>query len=169
MPSAHTRVIKIFIAIVAVVFALSVFEVALRIVGFSYPLRYVYDSDIGYRLRPGFEGIQSYPIRSIREETSRKLGVPDFFYPDRRLETFSRKHGIPFFSLARACQEYADRTGTYLAGFSNTTLGRGHWNQNGHRFAANELSREICGAMRRIKPPEDFIKHNSPGKFRPTR
>ncbi len=31
-----------------------------------------------------------------------------------------------------------------MHGFKNTAMGRGHWNEEGHRFAGEILVNEIC-------------------------
>jgi hypothetical protein len=75
------------------------------------------------------------------------LGVPDLFYPDRRVEKFCQKHGIPVLLLGPSFQEYAVRRQVYLHGFG-PDLGTGHWNQDGHRLAGETIARWLCPQLR---------------------
>ena len=50
------RSVKLLLAAGGVLFGLLVAEVALRVVGYSYPVFYVADEGRGYALRPGMEG-----------------------------------------------------------------------------------------------------------------
>ena len=45
--------------------------------------------------------------------------------------------------LAPAMLEYAEANHTYLHGFENKEMGRGHWNQAGHRLAAELIAQTI--------------------------
>jgi hypothetical protein len=72
-----------------------------------------------------------------------ETGAADFDYADRRLRDFGRAAGIPVTSLAEPLRAAAVRTGKYLNGFPNTAAGEGHWNELGHRFAAEVLAREF--------------------------
>lgn len=61
----------------------------------------------------------------------------DFDQPDRILESFSRQEGITFLDLMPKFREYHRNTGTYLHGFGSSP--GGHWNENGHRLAAEKI------------------------------
>lgn len=91
-------------------------------------------------------GAQVHPDPSVTAQYLRSLGVRDMFYPDRRLEKFCQRKGIPILLLAPAFQEYAVAHQVYLHGF-NSGLGCGHWNQNGHRLAGNLIARWLCGQL----------------------
>jgi hypothetical protein len=80
---------------------------------------------------------------SVRAEFSRRLGVADLFYPDRRVQDFCRQAGIPVLLLAPDFQEYATQRRVFLHGFKNS-LGSGHWNRNGHRLAGEMLGKWLC-------------------------
>ncbi|UVT19558.1 MAG: SGNH/GDSL hydrolase family protein [Nitrospira sp.] len=58
----------------------------------------------------------------------------DYEQPDRILEGFARESGITFLKLMPAFREYHVKTGEYLHGFGASH--QGHWNQEGHRLAA---------------------------------
>ena len=90
--------------------------------------------------------VQVYPDRGLRREFAQALGVSDLDYPDRRIDAFARRSAIPAISLLDPLRAYADRNGAYLHGFDNTRLGTGHWNETGHRLAADNISRKLCAA-----------------------
>ena len=41
-------------------------------------------------------------------------------------------------------REYALNNNVFFHGFSNTQLGTGHWNKEGHNFASNLISQTLC-------------------------
>ena len=87
--------------------------------------------------------IQVNPNPAVRQTYARALGVPDLFYPDHRLAGFCQEHHIPVLLLAPSFQEYATRHQVYLHGFGKT-LGKGHWNQQGHRLAGKTIAAWLC-------------------------
>uniref|UniRef100_A0A7C3Z2Q0 SGNH/GDSL hydrolase family protein n=1 Tax=Desulfobacca acetoxidans TaxID=60893 RepID=A0A7C3Z2Q0_9BACT len=98
-------------------------------------------------------GIQVHPDSAVRAGYARQLGVPDLFYPDRRVEQFCRQHGIPVLLLAPAFQAYATEHQVFLHGFRGN-LGSGHWNQAGHRLAGEMLAKWLCQQFPFGKPRE---------------
>ena len=88
--------------------------------------------------------IQVHPDAQVRKEFCETNKVNDLLYPDKRLRAFAQKRSIESVMLAEPLQRMADETGVYLHGFSNTKMGRGHWNENGHR-AAGKLIAEVMG------------------------
>jgi hypothetical protein len=88
--------------------------------------------------------IQVHPRRELREALQAKLGVDDLLYPDRRLAEFGQKHGIRVLPLAPQMQRIAEERGIYLHGFENSGMGRGHWNAEGHRLAAELIAQRLC-------------------------
>jgi hypothetical protein len=87
--------------------------------------------------------IQGNPNPSMRNAYAKALGVPDLFYPDHRLAGFCQGHHIPVLLLAPSFQEYATQHKVYLHGFGKT-LGKGHWNQQGHRLAGQTIAKWLC-------------------------
>ncbi|WP_447987265.1 hypothetical protein [Nitrospira sp. Nam74] len=79
---------------------------------------------------------QVHPERS--EQLMKMYKLPfDFDQPNRILEQFSTREQIEFLDLMPTFREYHRKTGTYLHGFG---LNRGgHWNENGHRLAAETM------------------------------
>jgi lysophospholipase L1-like esterase len=88
--------------------------------------------------------IQVHPDRKLREALQAELGVPDLFYPDRRIAEFAKRRGIQAVPLASEMQRLAEGDGTYFHGFASAGLGRGHWNPAGHRAAAEIIARSLC-------------------------
>ena len=72
------------------------------------------------------------------------LGVMDLFYPDRRIQSIGNKYGFPVITTAQRLQKSAEQEGVFMHGFKNAAMGRGHWNEEGHRFAGEILVNEIC-------------------------
>ena len=75
---------------------------------------------------------------------SDRLGVPDLFYPDRRIAALGTRDRFAVLNLAQPLQTYAKQHHLYLRGFRNTTMGGGHWNADGHRLAGEMIARKIC-------------------------
>jgi hypothetical protein len=88
--------------------------------------------------------IQIHPDRQVRQTLQMKLGVPDLFYPDRRIDEFTKKQGIRAIPLAYEMLQQAERSWVYFHGFEKTRMGIGHWNQSGHRAAAEIIARNLC-------------------------
>jgi hypothetical protein len=81
---------------------------------------------------------------SKRLEFMRELGIEDLNYADRRIADFSAREGIPLTILAPAFSAYAEANNTYLNGFNRTNFGTGHWNETGHRLAADVIAADLC-------------------------
>lgn len=90
-------------------------------------------------------GIQVHPDAQLREKAAAQLGVDDLFYPDRRLKAFLEDHGVMVLSLAPSFQRYAEEHKAFLHGFRNAgELGKGHWNEEGHRLAGDMIAKWIA-------------------------
>jgi predicted GNAT superfamily acetyltransferase len=87
---------------------------------------------------------QVYPDPVVRQNVMRKAGLTDLFYADTRIRKFAERNGIPVLTLAPTFQEYADAHKVFLHGFPQRNLGEGHWNQEGHRLAAEMISNKLC-------------------------
>ena len=92
--------------------------------------------------------IQVHPDAKVREAMRAKLGVPDLFYPDRRLEQFARGQGLVAVPIAPEMQRLAESTGAYYHGFGEKSLGKGHWNAAGHSAAAGIIARHLCAELK---------------------
>jgi len=102
---------------------------------------------------------QVLPDPAKRLEITRKLGVADLFYADNRIGDFGEREGIPVTNLAPALAEYAGAHQVYLNGFNGANFGTGHWNENGHRLAAEVIAHDLCesatrGASRAVAAAE---------------
>ena len=90
--------------------------------------------------------IQVHPDAKLRAALQAKLGVPDLFYPDRRVAALAEKGGMLVLPLAPEMQALAEKDGTHFHGFDEASRGRGHWNADGHRAAAAIIARRLCSA-----------------------
>ncbi|MEO6201844.1 MAG: SGNH/GDSL hydrolase family protein, partial [Nitrospirales bacterium] len=68
----------------------------------------------------------------------------DLDYPEQRLRALGEIEGFPVLNLLYDFQQYAEQHHAHLHGFSNTKLGAGHWNEQGHELAAQLISKRIC-------------------------
>jgi hypothetical protein len=89
-------------------------------------------------------GDQVQPNAAYTDRFMRSLGIEDVFGPDRRVAEFGRKHGFDVITLAPRLQKTAREKGIYMHGFGSN-LGHGHWNKDGHRYAAEILAEHLCG------------------------
>jgi hypothetical protein len=79
---------------------------------------------------------QSHPEKA--EQLNRQYGRSfDFEQPDRILKEFAKRESITLLQIAPAFREYHLKTGKYLHGFGSSI--EGHWNESGHRLAAEEI------------------------------
>jgi hypothetical protein len=79
---------------------------------------------------------QSHP--EAAEQLTKQYGLAfDYEQPDRILAEFARQESITLLQLMPAFRSYHLKTGTYLHGFGLSIVG--HWNEHGHRLAAEEI------------------------------
>ena len=88
--------------------------------------------------------IQVHPDPEVRAQLQRKLGVEHLLYPDQRLAEFGKRNGVPVLPLAPSMQRLAEERGAFFHGFENVGIGRGHWNAEGHRVAAELIAQHVC-------------------------
>jgi len=88
---------------------------------------------------------QVLPEMEKREALLRQLGVNDLAYANRRIRDFGTREGIAVIDLAPALSSYALTNHVYLNGFNQTNFGAGHWNETGHRVAAEAIAAGLCG------------------------
>jgi len=88
----------------------------------------------------GSSGVQVYPNPAARLDFTRRLGINDLFYPDRRIKALGDREGTEVVNLAPTLQEYADQSGAFLHG----TGGFGHWNVLGHRRVGEQVAEKLC-------------------------
>jgi hypothetical protein len=94
---------------------------------------------------------QVIPDPAKRQQLANKLGVADLSYADNRISEFAHRAGIPVTTLAPALAKFADAHHVYLNGFNTTNFGSGHWNESGHRLAAEVIAEDLCsGAEDRL-------------------
>jgi hypothetical protein len=94
------------------------------------------------------DGAQVTPDTARRRALAADLRVPDLFEPERRLERLGLRQGFAVLALAPLFAAQAVATGEYFHGFGDN-LGRGHWNERGHRAAASLLSAWLADRLPR--------------------
>ncbi len=93
---------------------------------------------------PVTAAVQVDPDPAVRERTQQSLGVPDLFYIERHLDSLARSIGAREVPLAYEMQRRAQADRVYFHGFQRTGMGKGHWNERGHRAAADIVARSLC-------------------------
>jgi hypothetical protein len=88
--------------------------------------------------------IQTHPDPTVRGRFERDLDVRDLLYPENRILALAGKEKIDAVLLVQSFRSYAEKNQVYLHGFSNSALGSGHLNENGHRLAGELVSDHIC-------------------------
>jgi len=91
---------------------------------------------------------QIHPDLHRRQEIATTLGLPDLLYPDHRVASWAERHGVDLLSLAQPLGSYAQTHQVFLHGFSNATIGDGHWNVEGHRLAGSLIAEKVCSMQR---------------------
>jgi hypothetical protein len=91
----------------------------------------------------GSNAIQVHPSPASRQDFMRRLRIDDLFYPDRRVQSFCEREGIPVLNLAPSLQAYAEQHNIFLHGFGEN-IGNGHWNPSGHRLAGELIAQRLC-------------------------
>jgi hypothetical protein len=86
---------------------------------------------------------QVHPKPSVRERYANELGVPDLFYPERRLAQIAQSEGFHLIAMVEQMQKEATLRNTYLHGFENTAWGEGHWNKEAHFLAAEIIAADM--------------------------
>ena len=89
-------------------------------------------------------GIQVHPEPSVREAFMESLDTRDLFYADLRIKALGEREGFAVLNLAQPFQSDAEERQVFLHGFENATLGKGHWNAEGHRLAGQMVAQQIC-------------------------
>jgi hypothetical protein len=92
---------------------------------------------------------QVIPDRAKRLAFMQALGVSDLSYADERIKALGERERIPVTILAPALSSYAETHQIYINGFNESNLGGGHWNETGHRLAAETIASSMCGSANR--------------------
>ena len=100
----------------------------------------------GFLLVTLSNSIQDHPDPAPGVALAAEMGVPDLFYPDRRLASFAAMQGIASLALAPTFAERARAERIYFHG-SGAFIGHKHWNATGHALAAELMGTKICGEM----------------------
>jgi hypothetical protein len=91
-------------------------------------------------------GKQVIPDPTARFNLLQDAGLKDFFYAEGRIKALGERESLPVLNLAPPFQSYAEQHQVFLHGFG-ATLGKGHWNQEGHRLAGEIISGWLCDGI----------------------
>lgn len=83
--------------------------------------------------------IQVHPQVEERRRYLEAWGLRDLSYPNRRIAACCQRENIALLDLVPGFRADVERRGVALHGFKRT-LGRGHWNAEGHRLAAELIA-----------------------------
>lgn len=98
-------------------------------------------------------GVQVNPDPALRRTYMEQMGVDNLFYSDLRIKALGERRGFAVLNLAPPFQAYAEQHHVFLHGFSNTRMGFGHWNANGHRYAGELIAQRLCDLLERPTSP----------------
>ena len=80
----------------------------------------------------------------LAAQFNKEYGVVfDYEQPNRIFGEFARQKGITLLQLMPIFKNYHLKTGQYLHGFGPSIVG--HWNEHGHRLAADEIFKFLTG------------------------
>lgn len=68
----------------------------------------------------------------------------NLFEQERRLSIHLTQLGIDHILLGKPLMQLVATSGTFLHGFPPDTLGHGHWNADGNKYAARLIAKKIC-------------------------
>lgn len=70
--------------------------------------------------------------------------VVALIHPQPAIEALGKREGIRTIALAEEMRRREQAAGAPFHGFANASLGRGHWNERGHRAAADIIAASLC-------------------------
>ena len=92
-------------------------------------------------------GIQDDPDPVGRAHYLHFAGAGDLFYPNRRIRALGDREGFAVLNVAPPMQRYAGASED-MHGFTNTAVGIGHWNAEGHRLAGELIGARLIEMLR---------------------
>jgi hypothetical protein len=106
-------------------------------------------------------GEQVHPDRAFRQRVQSLGKIDDLLLPDKRVRDVCIREGISVLMLAERMQQIAEKEQVWLHGFKNTQMGRGHWNEDGHREAGQLIADWFTTGTRRMAgaPQLQLLRH----------
>lgn len=89
------------------------------------------------------QDFQVDPDAARRAAVQRESGIGNLDAAETRISALGAQEGFPVICLAEEFRRYAESRSAYLHGFPNTRMGRGHWNETGHRLAGETIAAAI--------------------------
>ena len=87
------------------------------------------------------------PDADARRTYLESAGMTRFDYQNKRIGAVATRAGAHFIDLNPPFADYAQANDTCLHGFENMLACGGHWNQAGHRLAAELMAKATCLAI----------------------
>ena len=81
------------------------------------------------------------------KQAAAEAGAPlviALIHPQSAVEAIGKREGILTIPLAEEMRGREQAGGAPFHGFANATVGRGHWNERGHRAAADIIAASLC-------------------------
>lgn len=97
------------------------------------------DNEIEFKVVSLSNDVQVHPDATVRERLAEIVPIQSWHYPEERFTNLFETLEVDYLPLAPRMQEHAVASGVMLHGFDNWKMGAGHWNEDGHRYAATEI------------------------------
>jgi hypothetical protein len=101
---------------------------------------------------------QVHPDLQVRQRFAEKLGVPDLYYPDRRIRQLAEREGIPSVHLVETMAPKAAAENIQWHGFGGSAAG--HWNETGNRIAGELIAARLSEVLRERGVPQPAVGRN---------
>ncbi|MEL7034223.1 MAG: SGNH/GDSL hydrolase family protein [Cyanobacteria bacterium J06592_8] len=93
--------------------------------------------------------MQVHPNPKYRQSFMERYEIEDLLYPDKRLASLGDREGFSVLNLAEPFQSYSEENQVCLHGFEKAVPCGGHWNPDGHEFAAQEIANKLCQEVKK--------------------
>jgi hypothetical protein len=104
----------------------------------------VRDSGSQFALVSLNNAIQVHPNADKMLTFAETSNCSDLSWPDEHLSEVAQRGGFPYWPLTPRMLQIAQENSLFFHSFDNTIPGSGHWNEDGHRVAAELLASDIC-------------------------
>ena len=88
--------------------------------------------------------VETYPNTDVRREIARDTEIEDLHYAANRFSEWAKSSNVPCVALGPLLQQHVTDREIYVRGFTEATLGAGHWNENGHALASKAVADRMC-------------------------
>lgn len=88
-----------------------------------------------------------HPDQPLRLSEAARRAIPDFHYPERRLQSFAQANGIGYVELSEPLAAATAASGRSIEYFERIKRDGGHWNAYGHDLAGGLVADALCPAI----------------------